>query len=98
MSRFKKKEENVGSVIMRLLKAYGHEEKLNEVSILRAWEELTGPYVTEQTERVIFKDGVVRIKISSAALRNEFSMSKQKIAEALNDSLGKQLVKKVDVF
>jgi hypothetical protein len=97
MSKYKK-EEKVGSAIMRLMKAYGHEEKLKEVSILRAWEDITGPYVTKHTERLTFENGNVKIKLSSAALRNEFNMSKTKIAKALNDHLEKGWVNTVEIL
>lgn len=97
MSKYKK-EEKLGSAIMRLMRAYGHEEKLKEVSILRAWEEITGPYVTKHTERLQFEKGHVTIKLSSAALRNEFSMSKTKIAKALNEHLDKGWVQSVDIL
>lgn len=97
MSKFKK-EEKLGSAIMRLMRAYGHEEKLKEVSILRAWEEITGPYVTKHTESLKLDNGHVTIKLSSAALRNEFSMSKTKIIKALNEHLEKGWVQSVDIL
>ncbi|HMQ07157.1 MAG TPA: DUF721 domain-containing protein [Saprospiraceae bacterium] len=59
------------------------------------WKEQMGPTIFSYTKRVQFSKGTLRIYLTSSTLRQELSMSKQKIAELMNAKLGTDMVREV---
>ena len=68
---------------------------LNQVEVERAWNEQMGPAIQKYTTNLIFDKGTLYVRLQSAVLREELSYGKTKIIKNLNESLGKELVKKI---
>jgi predicted nucleic acid-binding Zn ribbon protein len=62
------------------------------------WNEMMGPVIANYTSRITFNDGVLKIYLTSAALKKEFSMGKEKIIELLNKEIGKAIIKSVEIY
>lgn len=91
-------EENLGEVINRLLKAYGLEEGYYAAAVSTYWEKLMGPAVARRTGRISIEKGVLKVEVTSAALREELSYAKEKIKTAINKEIGQRLIKEVEVY
>jgi len=91
-------EENLGDVINRLLKAYGLEEGYYAAAISTYWEKLMGTAVARRTGKISIEKGVLKVEVTSAALREELSYAKEKIKTAINKEIGHRLIKEVEVF
>jgi len=60
------------------------------------WVEVLGPGVARYTaKRHIDSDGVMTVEITSAALKQELILKKEKIIELLNSSVGKNVITKL---
>ena len=63
-------------------------EKIMESRIRYAWRQLLGPMVMHYTRTIYVRDRVLYISITSAVLRNEQLLTKEKLKESLNKEIG----------
>jgi len=85
----------MAEAISLLLKTYKLEDGCNRIRVLRQWEKVMGPKLVRYTRELQFNNGEVFIKLDSAPLRNELSMSATKLIEALNEGLPVPVVKSI---
>lgn len=78
-----------------MLRAYGLGPKLDEISLLKSWEEVTGPMIVKHTKDLYFKSGVLYVELDSAPLRQELSFAKSKLKEKLNQAAAKNMVNEI---
>ncbi len=63
-----------------------------KVSIEKAWAELMGKTIVSYTDSLYFNKGILRIKLTSSALKHELSMGKEKLIKLLNDHIKKNII------
>jgi len=95
MQKRKSNSENLEGVIQRLIKAYGLMDGVDKSRLINSWEKILGPYIAGKTEKVELKKGKLYIKLTSAALRNELSVSKTTLIVKLNEFLGKEVIQDI---
>jgi len=67
-------------------------------NIKEAWKKCFGPTISGYTTEVRFNKGTLSIVLSSAALRHELSLGKEKIMKVLNEELGSDQIKGVQIY
>jgi predicted nucleic acid-binding Zn ribbon protein len=77
-------EESLGSIIRRLIKVHGMEEKLREIKLKTWWAENMGSSINRHTQFLQLKQGHFYIHLSSPSLRQELSYQKESIRLKLN--------------
>lgn len=87
----------LGKVLEDLLQTYRLKSKVNEVNLVRQWEQIVGPLISKRTEKIILKNGVLHITINSAPLKQELNYSKDQILELIDQKFGKGYVKSIEV-
>ncbi|WP_010134113.1 DUF721 domain-containing protein [Ochrovirga pacifica] len=89
-------EANPMSALMKhFIKANNLEKGFQKIAVEEEWEKLMGPGVKAYTEKISLNNGILRVAISSAALRNELNYGKEKIQKMMNEALGEEVIKKV---
>ena len=88
-------EESLKTIIDRMLKSYRLDDGYQSVNIKKAWEDMTGTAVANQTEDIHFNRGVLHIRMKSPAMSQEFSYAREKIRKRLNENLGRELIREV---
>lgn len=78
-----------------MLRAYGLGPKLDEVSLLKSWDEVTGPMISKHTKDLYFREGTLYVELDSSTLRQELSYAKSKLVEKLNQAAGKRMVNEI---
>ncbi len=77
----------------------GNNKKLQKgystVRIKEAWKKEMGEIICSYTQKFYFKDGMLTVYLMSAPLRNELSMSKEKVIDLLNKSCGEEIIKSI---
>lgn len=68
---------------------------LLEVDVAKACKEALGSNLLQYINDISFQNGILKLVISSASLRQELAMGKEKIAELINNQFGTAVVKKV---
>ncbi len=88
----KTNDELVGSLVLRMLKAYGIEEKYFEARAKQLWHETMGSTISSYTQNIYVKNRKLYITISSSSLRQEISFSKEKIKAFINEGIGENFI------
>ncbi len=93
------KRNNENLKLSDALKEFVSENKLqkglDKVDVQEAWVSLMGNGVNNYTTSVQLQNDTLYVQLSSSVLREELSYGKEKIINMLNESLGKQLIKKL---
>lgn len=71
------------------------EGKLNEMELIKSWEETVGKAIASRTSRIYIKDRVLYIHLNSSVVRNELLMLRQGLKERLNEAAGSEVIKDI---
>jgi hypothetical protein len=85
-------DEKIGDIMDKLFKAYGLNDKMKEMDIINAWEEMMGKAVANRTDKLFISNKVLHIKLNSSVMRDELSYGKQVIIERVNSVAGQQII------
>ncbi len=85
--------------INRVLGEFYQENKLQngllEVDVANACKDALGSNLLQYVNDISFQNGTLKLALSSASLRQELAMGKEKMAELVNNQFGTAVVKKV---
>ena len=95
MSKRYKNQKSLSQALDEFIRSNRLRQGMDRIDARSAWKEVMGPGVHNYTTRVELKHDTLYVSLSSAVLREELSMGKSKIAQMLNEALGKELVKNV---
>jgi predicted nucleic acid-binding Zn ribbon protein len=84
----KSNTSTVGEAIASLLEAYKLKGRFDEANLIASWESLMGKAIASRTKRIYFRNKVLCIEVSSAALRHELNMGKDKLKSRLTEAFG----------
>lgn len=84
-------------VIDQLLRAYGYQDQLDELDLIKIYEELVGNMFAKHTKKIFFKNKTLHIKLDSAALKQELSYAKEGLVQKLNAEMGRKIVENIVV-
>lgn len=93
-------EENtklLSSVIKQMIKQNKLEYGLHKVEVQDIWHRLMGSAISKYTSLVELKGETLCIKLSSPALAQELSYGKEKIIRNINEELGADIIKKINI-
>jgi len=93
----KKNENNIGDLLKQFSQEKRIKDGLTRKKVEAAWAEIMGPFISNETENIRLDKGVLRLKITSASLRQELHFSRDQIQEKLNEFLGETYVMEVIV-
>jgi len=68
---------------------------LDKVNVQDAWAQMMGKGVNNYTTNVQLENDTLYVQLSSSVLREELAYGKEKIISMLNESIGKELIKKL---
>jgi predicted nucleic acid-binding Zn ribbon protein len=78
-----------------MLRSYGLGPKLDEVKLIKVWEEVVGPMIAKHSRNIYFREGTLHVELDSAPLKQELSFAKSKLTEKLNEKMGRNLVQNI---
>lgn len=88
-------EQSLSTVLGGLVDAYGMREKMDELDISTAWDNLVGGMIARHTIRLRLKRGKLFIKVDSAPLRHELTFQREGLTALINQRLEREVVKEV---
>ncbi len=96
MRRIPKNDRSIKEVLDGFLEENQKaQEGINQERLRKFWQERYGKVINSYTERINYNRGVLRIKINSAALKQELLMSKSQIEKDLEKSLPDVQIKNI---
>lgn len=93
----RRNDQKIGEILGSLVQDPKFKPKLYQKKIEQTWQEMMGIWINRETRSIRVKDGVLTIKISSAALREELHFMREKIKEKINGFLGEEYIREVIV-
>lgn len=95
MSKRHNENLKISDVLKDFVETNRLQDGLDKVDVRNAWEQLMGNGVNNYTTNILLKQDTLYVRLSSSVLREELSYGKDKIITMLNESLGKDLIKKL---
>jgi predicted nucleic acid-binding Zn ribbon protein len=88
-------EKPLKKAIDQLLRAYGYQNQLDEIELLKIYESQVGKMFVNHTKDVYYKDKTLVIHLDSSSLKQELSYVKEGLMQKLNQRMGKTMVEKI---
>ncbi len=87
--------KSIAEIIGDFMQQEDIETAVLEQKALRHWADVVGPGVNRLTTERYVDNGVITVKISSAALRNDLMLSRSHLIAQLNQLAGKPVIKEI---
>ena len=87
--------QSIGQAIMDFLKENQLEQPLLERQLVAKWGEVMGTMVSELTRSVEIKNGILYVKVKSAALRQQLFECRFDLVKKMNESVGAEVIRDV---
>ncbi|QCK13531.1 DUF721 domain-containing protein [Mangrovivirga cuniculi] len=81
--------------IQEMFKEFKLDAKYKETELIKSWPELMGPMIAKRTTKVFIKDKKMFVKLNSAPLKRELSMSRSKILALFHQKFGEILIEDI---
>lgn len=88
----RKETQRISDVLKIAVKQSVYEQKLRETQIISNWEMLLGEGIAKSTSNIYIKNKTLFVHIDSPVIRHELFMMRSKILDALNKSVGSQVI------
>lgn len=88
----RRKEENVGDVILRFLRQMSLETPLAEHRAVSLWSQIAPPALVRHTREVNIYNQKLYVHLDSAALKPELLMRRTALVEEINKAVGSQVI------
>ena len=93
----RKKSTSLGDALERYLADSPLADGLRFGRICSAWETVAGPSVSAMTLGKKFEGGVFTVRLSSSVLRTQLQMNRETIRTRMNEILGDELIKTLNL-
>ena len=90
-----KEETPLKKTIDQLLRPYGYQDQLDEIEVIKIYEELVGQVFANHTQKIAFKNKILYVKLDSASLKQELNYVKEGLVDKINKEVGRKLVYKI---
>ncbi|MDY2588130.1 DUF721 domain-containing protein [Winogradskyella aquimaris] len=95
MAKRNNDNRSIEDILKEFVQTNNLETGLNKVNVREAWANLMGNGVNNYTTAIELKNETLYVQLSSSVLREELSYGNEKIVKMLNESIGKEIVKKL---
>lgn len=95
MAKRSNDNKSIEDILKEFVQTNNLQSGIDKVDVRDAWTNLMGNGVNNYTTAIELKNETLYVKLSSSVLREELSYGTKKIITMLNESLGKELVKKL---
>lgn len=91
----KESSHSLKEVIESMLRVYQIQGKYEETFVSAHWEEIMGKPIAARTQKVYVHEQKLFVQITSAPLKKELMMAKQKMIDLINKHAKSDLIKDV---
>ncbi|MBD3345587.1 MAG: DUF721 domain-containing protein [Chitinivibrionales bacterium] len=91
----KSKPESITQILNSFLSEQGYLTACREYDVVRMWPEIVGEKIAENTQCTRAEDGVLYVRVPSAAWRQEISYLKKEILDKIEEKSGCSSIKEI---
>jgi len=89
----RKNTQTIGEVIRDFLEENKSlQKKIYESRIEHAWAEVLGDMLMRYTRSIYVKNRILYVSLSSSVLRNELTLSRERLVKSLNKQAGAEVI------
>ena len=85
--------KNISKVIEEVFSQKQIRIGIDNIKVQDAWKKTMGKNIQKYTFKVIYKKGILHVKLKSSVLREELTYEKLKIIKLINTELGIEYIK-----
>ncbi|MBR7153778.1 MAG: DUF721 domain-containing protein [Paludibacteraceae bacterium] len=83
----------IGDALITYLRENGLEQSVLDVQIEEVWPKVMGDVVNQLTRKVEVKDGVLYVRVNSAALKTQLFENRFELVRKLNEAVGANAIR-----
>jgi predicted nucleic acid-binding Zn ribbon protein len=91
----KSETSTLKEAIDAMIDSYKLRPKFDQNRLINSWESMMGKPIARRTEKMYIKDQVLFVKLNSAPLRQELTISKGKVLAIIHKKFDKEVVSDV---
>jgi len=95
---FKRREQTIGALILRNLRAQGLETPLLQKRLVASWPAVAGKAIARFSTATDIRNQTLYVKVTVPALRADLSMRRQEFVRLLNENVGNQVIADIRFF
>lgn len=95
---FKRREQTIGTLILRNLRAQGLETPLLQKRLVASWPTVAGKAIARFSTATDIRNQTLYVKVTVPALRADLSMRRQEFVRLLNENVGNQVIADIRFF
>ena len=89
------KEEHTfrfGDAFKKFLKEQHLDQTFNEKKLISTWNELMGKQIANRTSKIFIKDRIMYVTLTSAPLKQELTMAREKVLHLIEEKMGEKII------
>ena len=87
--------QELKAALEKALKGANIDKAVKQFSAIDIWDEVVGKNISKNTEATDVKHGVLVVKVSNSAWRQELLFKKEEILEKINGRIGNNLIRDI---
>lgn len=95
MAKRNKDNLSISELLQEFVNTNRLQPGLDKINVQDAWAQIMGNGVNNYTTAIQLERDTLYVQLSSSVLREELSYGKEKIIKILNESIGKEVIKKL---
>lgn len=88
----RKETQRISDVLNQFRKESAYEQKLKETELVNNWGRVLGSGIAGATRKLYISNRTLFVSVDSAVMRHELFMIRTQIQDALNKSVGAQII------
>jgi hypothetical protein len=88
----RKETQKISDILKECTREAHLDQKLQETRLIENWGKILGPMIQNSTRKIFISNRVLFIYLESPVIRNELFMMRSKLMEALNESVGENII------
>jgi hypothetical protein len=89
--------KNISKIIEDVFSQKHFRIGIDNIKVQDAWVKTMGKNIQKYTYKVYYKKGILYVKLKSSVLKEELTFEKVKIIKLINNELGKEYIKDMEL-
>ena len=89
--------KNISKIIEDVFSQKHFRIGIDNIKVQDAWEKTMGKNIQKYTYKVYYQKGILYVKLKSSVLKEELTFEKVKIIKLINNELGKEYIKDMEL-
>jgi hypothetical protein len=89
--------KNISKVIEEVFSQKQIRIGIDNIKVQDAWKKTMGKNIQKYTFKVVYRKGTLYVKLKSSVLKEELKYEKHKVIKLINNELGKEYIKDIEI-